>query len=291
MTIAKDCPPEGQLIEFLVGELSSDETQSVESHLEDCLSCNETLHGLSSSDTYDNLAIEAFTMQSSADNEQVQQPKIDEQVDRTVVQLLLDKAKRWSSSNPPTVGTTDTQSETANSNAREIEASFVSSEEQGIGSFGSFHIERRLGAGSSGVVYLARDTSLNRKVAIKILRPSLGDAAKARFLTEARAAAAVEHANVVSIYQVGVEQDLAFIAMKWIPGETLDTRMQSEEGLSESEIRKIASQIAAGLSAAHSVGLVLLLVNSRGNPCINHRSIVLAIAFPIRNVGRIDCVA
>ncbi|MEM9943481.1 MAG: protein kinase, partial [Planctomycetota bacterium] len=256
MTKAKECPPEEQLVEFLAGELGSDDAQAVESHLEICSPCNETLQGLSSSDTFDNLAIEAFAVHSSPDNGQEQQPNIDEQADRAVVQFLLDKAKSWSSSNPPRLGTTITQSETADSKAREIESNFAPSNERGIGYFGSFHIERRLGAGSSGVVYLAKDTALNRKVAIKILRPSLGDAAKTRFLTEARAAAAMDHANVVSIYQVGVEQDLAFIAMKWIPGETLATRMQSEQELSEAEIRRIASQIAAGLSAAHRVGLV-----------------------------------
>ena len=259
MPSAMQCPAENELAEFLSGQLNTCQTDLVESHLANCSPCNETLRGLTSADTFNDLAAEAFSIAASdGDTDSSWDGSlINEQVDRATMQLILSKAKHWSISNPPLIEQPETTDLAIDAKAREIEAAFNSVENgQAIGQFGLFKIEQRLGAGSSGVVYLATDTSLSRKVAIKILRPSLGDAAKARFLTEAKATAAMDHPNVVSIYQVGIQNGLAFIAMKWTAGETLAARLNSEVALSECEIRKICSQIALGLSAAHDNGLI-----------------------------------
>src|ERR1035438_786084 len=88
-----------------------------------------------------------------------------------------------------------------------------------------YEIVRRLGAGGSGVVYLATDTLLQRPVVLKILRTGLLSAAQMRstVLREARLASAIEHPNVCAIYEVGESGDeIGFIAMQYVPGESLD---------------------------------------------------------------------
>ena len=113
-----------------------------------------------------------------------------------------------------------------------------------------------MGAGSTGVVYRAIDEQLDRAVALKVLRPSLGSAARTRFIAEAKSAAAVDHANVITIYQVGEEDQLAFMAMQLLPGETLESRLKRDVFLPEATVRAIAAQIAEGLSAAHAKDLI-----------------------------------
>ena len=88
------------------------------------------------------------------------------------------------------------------------------------------------------------------------MRPSLGDLARDRFVAEARAAASLDHENVVAIYQVGEQERLAWIAMKWVPGETLESRLHREGSLAEEEVRRLAIQIAKGLAEAHRQQLV-----------------------------------
>ena len=100
---------------------------------------------------------------------------------------------------------------------------------------GSPHL---LGAGSTGAVFYAVDENLHRPVASKVLRPSLGDAARGRFLAEARATAKLIDANVVTIFHVGVAQRLAYIVMQWLPGETLEERLQRQRQLSWEQASK-----------------------------------------------------
>ncbi|RMF42593.1 MAG: serine/threonine protein kinase [Planctomycetota bacterium] len=115
---------------------------------------------------------------------------------------------------------------------------------------------RVLGAGATGIVFRARQTSLDRFVVLKVLRPSLGAQARERFLHEARAAAAIEHDNVVAILEVGQWRDLAFFTMPWLPGETLQARLDRERVLDPEEVISITRQIAAGLAVAHRHGMV-----------------------------------
>ena len=125
-----------------------------------------------------------------------------------------------------------------------------------MGQFGNYIVQDLLGVGSTGVVFRALDTDLQRTVALKMLRPSLGDAARERFVTEARATAAIDHPNVITIYQVGTIEDVAFIAMQWQPGETLDQRLKKAVTLSETDAKHIGQQVAAGLAEAHRQGLI-----------------------------------
>jgi len=121
-----------------------------------------------------------------------------------------------------------------------------------------YRIESRLGGGGMGVVYRARDTRLEREVALKFLPPHLGldPGAKERFLVEARAAAALDHPNICTVYEIGEAGDgRLFIAMACYDGETLRERIASGP-LSVAEAVSIAAGIARGLAAAHARGVV-----------------------------------
>jgi eukaryotic-like serine/threonine-protein kinase len=120
-----------------------------------------------------------------------------------------------------------------------------------------YRIIQKLGAGGMGEVYLAQDSSLGRKVAIKILpdRLAADEEARRRLIGEARAAAKVDHPNICTIHEVGEEEGRAFIVMQYVAGETLGTMIHRKRlGLTES--LDIALQIAEGLAEAHSLGMI-----------------------------------
>ncbi len=122
-----------------------------------------------------------------------------------------------------------------------------------LGRLGPYRIDDLLGAGGMGAVFRAWDESLNRSVALKVLRPSLAHDPRAqeRFLREARAAAALEHDHIVTIYQVGEDRGIPFLAMPLLSGESLEDRLSRDRVLPISEALRIGREIAEGLDAAH----------------------------------------
>jgi serine/threonine protein kinase len=126
-------------------------------------------------------------------------------------------------------------------------------------SIGDYTVVKKIGEGGMGAVYLAEDTKLHRKAAIKTMKPALAtnQAARERFLREARAAAAVEHDNIVPILHIGETADGApYIAMPFLQGEPLDARLKREPVASTGLILKVACEVANGLAAAHAKRLV-----------------------------------
>ena len=120
-----------------------------------------------------------------------------------------------------------------------------------------YRIVSKLGAGGMGEVYLAQDTQLGRRVAIKLLPPeTISDQhARKRLVREARAAATLDHPNICSIYEVGEADGRSFIAMQYIEGETLAARIKREP-LELKESLHIASQVADALAEAHTHGII-----------------------------------
>ena len=127
-----------------------------------------------------------------------------------------------------------------------------------IGRLGTYRILKKLGAGGMGMVLLAEDTALNRKVAIKVMLPQFAANAKARerFLREARAAASIEHEHIVPIFQVGEDNKVPFLAMPFLKGEPLDVCLEREGKLPVAEALRIAREMAEGLAAAHANSLI-----------------------------------
>jgi serine/threonine protein kinase len=127
-----------------------------------------------------------------------------------------------------------------------------------LGRLGRYEIERIIGCGGMGIVLKGFDSELNRPVAIKLLAPHLArvGAARQRFAREARAAAAVVHENVVPIHNVESNDATPFLVMQFIPGESLQARVDRDGPLGVAEILRIGLQAASGLAAAHTQGLV-----------------------------------
>ncbi|HEY1901217.1 MAG TPA: protein kinase [Terracidiphilus sp.] len=119
-----------------------------------------------------------------------------------------------------------------------------------------YEIFRKLGAGGSGVVYLANDSLLQRPVVLKILRTGLLSAQQMRttVLREARLASAIEHPNVCAIYEVGESGDEGYIVMQYVPGQSLD-RLITHGPASLQLVLSVGIQIADGLQAAHHLGI------------------------------------
>jgi eukaryotic-like serine/threonine-protein kinase len=119
-----------------------------------------------------------------------------------------------------------------------------------------YEIDRRLGAGGSGVVYLAHDTLLQRPVVLKILRagPLTVEQMRSTILREARLASAIEHPNVCAIFEVGESGDEAYIAMQYVPGHSLD-QLIARGPASLQLVLSVGIQAADGLQAAHALGI------------------------------------
>jgi serine/threonine protein kinase len=127
-----------------------------------------------------------------------------------------------------------------------------------LGRLGPYRVLKVLGSGGMGVVYHAEDIALQRPVALKALLPSLLDnvSARERFLREARSAAAIKHDHIVSIYQVGEDRSIPFLAMEFLEGRSLDERLEKGPPLSLDEVLRFGLETADGLAAAHQRGLI-----------------------------------
>jgi WD40 repeat protein/tRNA A-37 threonylcarbamoyl transferase component Bud32 len=127
-----------------------------------------------------------------------------------------------------------------------------------IGRLGGYRVLKVLGQGGMGVVFEGEDVRLKRRVALKAMRPSLAarDAACRRFLREAEATAAVRSDHVVTIYQVGEEGGVPFLAMEFLEGLPLDRWLQPGRTPTVAQVLRIGREVALGLAAAHEKGLI-----------------------------------
>src|SRR5712691_8569671 len=122
---------------------------------------------------------------------------------------------------------------------------------------GHYHILSQLGSGGMGEVYLAEDTRLKRKVALKLLPAELtaNQDRLRRFEQEAQAASALNHPNIITIHEIGQVDGLNFIVTEFIAGETLRQRMATER-MNLAVVLDVATQVASALAAAHAAGIV-----------------------------------
>ena len=122
---------------------------------------------------------------------------------------------------------------------------------------GPYEITSRLGAGGMGEVFKAKDTRLDRTVAIKLLAPSLtADVhARERFSREARAIASLSHPHICALHDVGERDGSSYLVMEYLDGETLAERL-SRGRLSLEQTVQLAAEMASALTAAHEAGIV-----------------------------------
>jgi len=124
--------------------------------------------------------------------------------------------------------------------------------------FVGHRIEGLAGRGGMGVVYRARQLDLDRLVALKVIAPTLAEEPdfRARFVTESKAAAAIEHPNVLPVYSAGERDGVLYIVMRYVDGPDLRALVRATEGLGGERAAHIVAQVGAALDAAHAHGLV-----------------------------------
>lgn len=148
---------------------------------------------------------------------------------------------------------------------------------------GEYSLERELGRGGMGIVYLAREVQLNRLVAIKVL-PSSDPDLRERFAREARMAASLSHPNIVPIHRVGEAGRFVYFAMAYVDGETLGERLRARGPLSPSVATRLLREVAWALAYAHGRGVIhrdvkpdnILIERSTGRALVTDFGIALA---------------
>ncbi|MES2179377.1 MAG: serine/threonine-protein kinase [Gemmatimonadota bacterium] len=137
---------------------------------------------------------------------------------------------------------------------------------------GEYSLERELGRGGMGVVYLARDVQLDRHVAIKVLPAHLAEQpeSRERFLREARTAAGLSHPNIVPIHRVGEAAGFVFFVMSYVAGKTLGERLREQGPLGAAEAARMLREVAWGrclirLFPWHPINPLLNSINSLRN--------------------------
>jgi predicted Ser/Thr protein kinase len=179
-------------------------------------------------------------------------------------EFLLQKESEKSGSLAETVQLASTK--------EELQEFFSTLDSGGLERLGTFKILRKLGEGGMGVVYKAEDIQLRRPVAIKVITPSMAGNTNMlkRFLNEARAASALNHPNICTIYQVGQDAGLDYIVMEYVEGQTIKELIR-EEPFAPDVLARIGIQIADALDTAHARGMIHrdikpanIMVNSDG---------------------------
>src|SRR5437879_2810418 len=169
----------------------------------------------------------------------------------------------------------------------ESDRSLIARLSQALGT--SYTVEGEIGRGGMGVVYNARDERLKRRVAIKVLPPELAfqEGIRTRFLREAETAARLSHPNIVPIHAVGEGPDgIVYFVMAYVDGEPLSARLKRRGRLPPEEVRRILSETADALSAAHALGIIhrdvkpdnILLEGSRGRVVVTDFGIAKALS-------------
>jgi serine/threonine protein kinase/Leucine-rich repeat (LRR) protein len=164
------------------------------------------------------------------------------------------------------------------SDAEEATFAFLSpsTRPDSLGRLGHYEVLEVLGQGGFGIVLRAFDETLHRVVAVKVLSPQLAvtSPARKRFLREARSSAKIRHQHVVQVYSVE-EQPLPYLVMEFIPGETLQQRIDRAGPFDLDEVVQIGRQIAEGLAAAHAQGVIHrdikpanILIENGVQPCV-----------------------
>jgi hypothetical protein len=243
------CPALPDYRQLLLGMLPEGEAERVEQHLLHCPACVHTVQEALSGDRL----VEAMRAQSG----------VADGPERNVIDgLIRDLLARGAPSGFPALAVSTAEAAATQPPAEGMQELYAFLAPPGgpgeIGRLGPYRVLRVLGVGGMGVVFLAEDPQLQRRVALKTMKPSLAASASARqrFLREARAAAALGHDHIVTIHQVGEDQGVTFLAMQLLQGETLDDRLRRQGQLPPAEVLRIGREIAAGLAAAHEAGLI-----------------------------------
>lgn len=249
------CADSAKFRALIDGSLSDRDEAELARHLDECESCRAKLDAHHSSDDFsDQIGLGLSTRQEIPNSLQEKLKELDSE--RTIVESGL--LGRESGSKPPGRSQQKASPRSYADVAPWLADPGPGDEPGTIGRVGEFQLLEFLGRGGMGVVFRARDTTLGRMVALKIMSPSLlaDEDAGARFLREAKSAAAINHPNVVTIHSVHDSAELPFLVMEFVEGESLQQRLRRLRRLNAAELADVARQVASGLAAAHVAGVV-----------------------------------
>jgi serine/threonine protein kinase len=236
------------LQQFFLGRLSPEETESLAEHVASCAHCVVRLEQMQAEDVF---------VTSLQDPGMAQPEPPDEMVEHLIARAAL---LRPEESGSVTAGRGVLEAVTPPADTTKEVYDFLAPPQQPgeIGRLGPYRVLTVLGVGGMGVVFVAEDAQLQRRVALKVLRPGLlaSTAAQRRFLREAQATARLTHDHLVTILHIGEDRGVPFLAMPLLEGESLDARLQREGRLPIAEVLRIGGEIAEGLAAAHEQGLI-----------------------------------
>ena len=158
---------------------------------------------------------------------------------------------------------------------------------------GRYTIEELIGEGAMAQVYRAHDPSIRRTVAIKVLKPEYDNDALIgeRFLREARAAGALSHANIATIYEVGEAEGIPYIAMELVAGQPLDTVLQTGGRMPFERVLRLGAQLADALDYAHRAGVVHRDVKPSNILLSSDGQTVKLLDFGVARIGDLDPLA
>ncbi len=245
MVTVPDCPDHGELQQFVLGKLPADRAGAVGEHLAGCPRCVQTLEALP--------GIDPLVQAMRAARQEQTLPDL--------VPVLISRLKRAFMGD--TLSLTGDPPGDTGATAAAPPAAFDFLEpprqEGEIGWLGPYRVRQLLGSGGMGAVFLADDPRLKRQIALKVIKPELTARAdvRRRFLREAQSVAAVEHENIVTIYEVNEHRGVPYLVLPLLRGESLEERLRGAGGpLPLDATLRIGRQIAEGLAAAHERGLV-----------------------------------
>jgi serine/threonine protein kinase len=245
MTDIMTCPDPATLDRLLAGLVPEDRAAEMEEHLLGCGRCCQAVRELLAAGSDEGLA------SARAASDLFEDPAVIEVAERVATLRLPEQGAANRETIVPDADTTSDTWEVG-----QILDPPVSEGE--IGRFGGYRVLRLLGGGGMGLVWEAEDPQLCRRVALKVMKPALADRRehRERFLREARAAAAIDHSHIVTVYQVGEHRGLPFLAMQLLRGETLGDVLSRVGRLPQEECLRIGRQMAEALAVAHRRGLI-----------------------------------
>lgn len=232
MEVTHACPSHELLADWFDGKVPEPELTVILSHLEECTQCQDRASTLSSSDTLVESLRDANTQVDG--------------IAEAAPRFLIDQLKQISTSRAVAIN--------------EPKTDFLTPPQQvgELGRFGRYRVLNVLGHGGMGIVFRAEDPQLCRLVALKVMLPRWASepTAKDRFLREARAAAKLQSDHIVTIYEVGEENGLPYLAMELLTGRSLEQALHDENRLPRTQAVEVARQVARGLADAHAAGLI-----------------------------------
>lgn len=244
------CPDQNELQEFLLGRSTGEKRIRLEEHYLSCPKCAAHSESIAISDDL----TQALSKKSRpSGNENELQSAITQA--KTLASLLDTTADR-----KPVAAEVTSPAELNDGHNDKQRFSFLAppQQEDEIGRFANYRVLEVLGSGGMGIVFRAEDHLLKRFVALKVMKPAVAakSESKSRFLREAQATAALSHDHIVQIFQVGEERGTPFIAMQYLPGQSLQAVLDKSKKLRQGDVVRIGAEVASALSVAHEKGLI-----------------------------------